>query len=114
MKILERLKSELELSSDEANLYLRILKEGKIPVESAGKEISILIAKGMVIVSGDNKNYIPVHPRLAISNHYRTWRERVIREINDRRMRIDRLILELIPIYEKKGQSDLAGERRDA
>jgi hypothetical protein len=56
--------------------------------------------KGMAIISGDGKRVIPVHPRLGIANHYRVWREAMVREINDRRMRTDKLILELIPVYE--------------
>ena len=95
-----RLTSEVGLSGTEAEIYLKILTAGSISVRARGTEIERLERAGMVILSGDGKEYIPVHPRLAVANSYRTWRENMVREINERRMRVDRLILELIPAYE--------------
>jgi hypothetical protein len=66
----------------------------------------------MVILSGDGKRFIPVHPRLAIANHYRAWREKMVKEIGDRRMRVDKLILELIPVYEAATEKRLTKEGR--
>jgi hypothetical protein len=94
-----RLCSEVGLSREDALLYLKLLKEGNIPGServNAGR----LLDRGMAIVSGDGKRIIPVHPRLGIANNYRTWREAMVREINERRMRVDKLIVELIPLYE--------------
>jgi len=54
----------------------------------------------MVILSGDGKRILPVHPRLGLANHYRIWRESMVRGINERGMRVDKLILEMIPVYE--------------
>jgi hypothetical protein len=97
--IVSRLGTEVGLSRDDALLYLRLLREGHIPSSESAKA-SLLLERGMAIVSGDEKRIIPVHPRLGIANHYRTWREAMVREINERRMRVDKLILELIPVYE--------------
>lgn len=98
--VVRRLGSEAGLTRDEAELYLKLLKHGFLPLSSRGPALGKLQAEGMTILSGDGKGFVPVHPRLAIANHYRTWRERMVKEINDRRMRVDRLILELIPVYE--------------
>jgi hypothetical protein len=97
--VVRRLGSDAGLSQEDALLYLRLLRRGQIPVSERGKA-KRLLDRGMAIVSGDGKRIIPVHPRLGIANHYRTWREAMVREINERRMRVDRLILELIPLYE--------------
>ena len=97
--MLARLGSEVGLSREDALLYLRLLREGKIPV-SDRRRAERLLDKGMAIVSGDGERIIPVHPRLGIANSYRTWREAMVREINERRAKADRLILELIPVYE--------------
>jgi hypothetical protein len=99
MDVVRRLGTEAGLSRDDAMLYLRLLHDGGLPLAQAGKA-STLLDRGMAIVSGDGKRVIPVHPRLGIANYYRTWREAMVREINERRMRIDKLILELIPVYE--------------
>lgn len=98
--IARELEEEARLDGKGASAYLRLLKEGSLPVSEMDASARPLIEKGMAIVSGDGKRIIPVHPRLGIANQYRTWREAMVRHINDRRMKVDRLILELIPVYE--------------
>lgn len=98
--VVRRLGSEVGLTRDEALLYLNLLQKGSIPSSSKDGRVQKLEYEGMVILSGDGKRFIPVHPRLAIANHYRTWRERMVREIGERRMKVDKLIIELIPVYE--------------
>jgi len=97
--VVGRLGSEVGMSKEDALLYVRLLKDGHLPVSESAKAAALL-DRGMAIVSGDGKRIIPVHPRLGIANHYRTWREAMVREINERRMRVDKLIIELIPLYE--------------
>jgi hypothetical protein len=97
--VLTKLANETGLSEDDCRLYLLLLKKGSIPASRAD-DAERIMKKGMAIVSGDGRLVIPVHPRLGIANQYRTWREAMVREINDRRMRVDSLILELIPLYE--------------
>lgn len=106
--VLRRLGDETGLSRKETALYLELLRRGHIPSSESGKA-SKLLEKGMAIVSGDGKRIIPVHPRLGIANQYRTWREAMVREINERRMRVDRLILELIPLYEAATEKSMQG-----
>jgi hypothetical protein len=110
--VVNRLGSEAGLSRSEALLYLKLLKDGWLPLSSRGTELDKLEAEGMVILSGDGKGFIPVHPRLAIANHYRAWREKMVKEIGERRMRADRLILELIPVYEAATEKRLTKEGR--
>jgi len=98
--IIVRLEAEVGLSKEEAAYYVKLIRNGSAEA-SANRELSDRLSrKGMVILSGNGKRIIPVHPRLGLANHYRTWREGVVREINERRMRMDKLILELIPAYE--------------
>ena len=101
--VLRRLEEETGLSRTEAALYLELLRRGQ--VSPGSEDAARILEKGMAIVSGDGKRIIPVHPRLGIANQYRTWREAMVREINERRMRVDRLILELIPLYEAATES---------
>ena len=104
--VLTRLEAETGLSKEEAELYLKLLRLGHIEAGESGKA-SRLLEKGMAIVSGDGRRIIPVHPRLGIANQYRAWRKAMVREINQRRMRADRLILELIPLYEAATEGGL-------
>ncbi len=98
--VAERLKEETGLSTEEVTYYLRLIKEGSAKASSDTRAYEGLNLRGMVILSGDGKRVIPTHPRLGLANQYRTWRENMIREMNERRMRIDKLILELIPMWE--------------
>jgi hypothetical protein len=104
--VVARLGSEVGLSREDALLYLMLLRKGSIPA-SERRKAEQLLDRGMVIVSGDGRRIIPVHPRLGIANSYRTWREAMVREINERRMRIDKLILELIPVYEAATEKNM-------
>ena len=106
--VLKRLEVEVELTKKEAKAYVDLLKSGSVPAKLKSPEMEKLMELGMVILSGDNSRFIPVHPRLAVANHFRTWREKVVKDINDRRMRVDRLILELIPLYEAMNEKKLA------
>jgi hypothetical protein len=97
--VVRRLGMEVGLSREDSLLYLKLLSQGQIAASESDRA-SRLLEGGMAIISGDGKRIIPVHPRLGIANQYRTWREAMVREINERRMRVDKLILELIPVYE--------------
>jgi predicted transcriptional regulator len=108
--IINSLVEDAGLCEEEAFSYLNLLKKGKISKAKADKAILSLVEKGMVILSADNSSYVPTHPRLAVANQFRTWREKMVREINERRMRIDKLILELIPIYENVEEERRSGK----
>ncbi len=104
--VIRRLGAEIGLTPEDAELYLKLLSRGQLSVSDSPKAARLL-DEGMAIVSGDGKRIIPVHPRLGIANHYRTWREAMVREINERRMRVDKLILELIPVYEAATEKNM-------
>ena len=105
--VVARLGSEIGLDREDAVLYLELLENGHIGVDQTRRATNLL-GKGMAIISGDGKRIIPVHPRLGIANQYRTWREAMVREINERRMRTDKLIIELIPLYEAATEKNAA------
>jgi hypothetical protein len=98
--VLRRLTCDLGLSEGEAEGYLRALKEGSL---AKADEVSrALFARGMVISSSDDEVYLPVHPRLAISNLFRSFPDRTSPAMREKRRMADKLTLELIPVYEAK------------
>ena len=104
--VVARLESEAGLSREDAALYLGLLRRGYISGADSAKAAG-LVERGMAIVSGDGKRIIPVHPRLGVANQFRTWREALVREINERRTRVDKLIIELIPLYEAATEKNM-------
>ncbi len=106
--VIRRLGSEIELGREEAVLYLRILREGGIPKSKKNRSTEVLLSRGMILLSGDGSRFIALHPRLGVANYFRTYQERVTRELRERRMRVDKLIFELIPVYEATAEKELA------
>lgn len=102
--VLERLTHELGLTRGEAETYLRALKEGFLRI--GDDEVSRqLLARGMLIRASDEKVYLPVHPRLAISNLFRSFPDRTSVQMREKRKMCDKLTLELIPAYEARRRS---------
>jgi len=106
--VIRSLASDVELGREEATLYLKILREGGIPKAEKNRSTEVLLSRGMILLSGDGSRFIALHPRLGVANYFRTYQERVTRELRERRMRVDKLILELIPVYEATMKKKLA------
>ena len=106
--VIRSLGTDIELGREEAMLYLKILREGGIPKAEKNRSTEVLLSRGMILLSGDGSRFIALHPRLGVANYFRTYQERVTRELRERRMRVDKLILELIPVYEATTEKKLA------
>lgn len=94
--VVQRLTEYLGLSEGEAETYVKAIKQGSLQ----DGDLRSLLARGMLIRSSDEKVYLPVHPRLAISNLFRSQADRTSAEMKAKRRLIDKLTLELIPAYE--------------
>jgi hypothetical protein len=97
----------LEIPSEEAELYVKALMEGGLaPKDARTKEAAkSLSARGMLIVDARGGAYLAVHPRMALSNLFRAYEERAVRQRKEKRLLVDKLTLELIPLLpgETKG-----------
>lgn len=96
----KRLAEELGLDHSEAEAYISALKKGNLLKESP--ITSSLLRRGMLIRGTHEKGYLPVHPRLALSNLFRSYGDRTSAEMREKRKRVDRLTAELILIYESR------------
>lgn len=96
----------LEIPAGEAELYVSALVAGRCEADGPrAAEAKSLAARGMLILDSKGRSYLPVHPRLALSNLFRAYDERMVRQRKERRLLVDRLTLELIPLMpgESKG-----------
>ena len=96
--VVRRLTEELGLTQGEAERYVEALKDGSVDAED--ERSRRLLARGMLIRASHEKVYLPVHPRLAISNLFRSFPDRTSVEMKKKRRMADKLTLELIPAYE--------------
>jgi hypothetical protein len=94
----KRLTEDLGLEEKEADTYLLALKQGSVSAE--GNSIDSLLRRGMLIKATDEKGYLPVHPRLALSNLFRSFGDRSSPAMREKRKMVDRLTGELIAAYE--------------
>jgi hypothetical protein len=85
------------LTEEEARTYLRAIEEGTLTGDHRS-----LVSRGMLILSADEKVYLPVHPRLALSNLFRSQSDRLSPEMKAKRRLVDKLTLELVLVYEKR------------
>ena len=97
----------LDIPTEEAELYVKALTEGGIePKDAKTKEAAkALSARGMLIAGAKAGAYLAVHPRMALSNLFRAYEERAVRQRKEKRLLVDKLTLELIPLLpgETKG-----------
>lgn len=97
----------LEIPLEEAELYVSTLMEGGCtPKNSRAKAVAeSLAARGMLILDAKGRAYLAVHPRMALSNLFRAYEEKAVRQRRERRLFVDRLTLELITLLpgESKG-----------
>ncbi len=102
----------LGIPSREAELYVRAVVEGGLS-PADGEERSLagsLAARGMLIAEAGGRSYLPIHPRMALSNLFRAYEEELVRRRREMRLLVDKLTLELIPLLpgESKGTNPSA------
>jgi len=97
----------LDIPTEEAELYVGSLVKGRcVPEDAKEKAVAdSLTARGMMILDAKGDAYLAVHPRMALSNLFRAYEERAMRQRKEKRLLVDKLTLELIPLLpgESKG-----------
>src|SRR4029077_10587068 len=70
----------LEIPVEEAELYISTLIGGGYSPEDVGGRAmaEALSARGMLILDAKGRSYLAVHPRMAISNLFRAYEERMV------------------------------------
>jgi len=66
-----------------------------------------MLSRGLIIeASGTPRRYTPLHPRMTLTNLFKTYEKDVVQALRDRRATVDRVVNLLIPVYEeRKGKS---------
>ena len=106
----------LDIPIEEAELYVRALAKGEcVPADAETKALAkSLHARGMMILDAKGDAYLPVHPRMALSNLFRAYEERATRQRKEKRLLVDKLTLELIPLMPGESKGTNASAPRGA
>jgi hypothetical protein len=101
----------LEIPLEEAEVYVSTLTKGGLtPKDSTTKAVAqALSARGMLILDAKGGSYLAVHPRMALSNLFRAYEERAVRQRKEKRLMVDKLTLELIPLLPGESKGTNAG-----
>ena len=104
----------LEVPLEEAALYVSALVNGRCAPADATEKATAesLSARGMLILDAKGRSYLPVHPRMALSNLFRAYEERLARQRKEKRLLVDKLTLELIPLMPGESKGTNAGHPR--
>lgn len=114
--MVKEIHESLEIPLEEARLYVTTLMEGGWAPKDAGDKAAAasLAARGMLILDAKGGAYLAVHPRMALSNLFRAYEERAVRERKEKRLLVDRLTLELIPLSASESKGTNASGPRGA
>jgi hypothetical protein len=106
----------LEIPTEEAELYVSTLIAGRCaPKDLRTKALAeSLSARGMLILDAKGRSFLAVHPRMALSNLFRAYEERAARQRKEKRLLVDKLTLELIPLLPGESKGTNAGSPRGA
>jgi hypothetical protein len=109
--LVQDIHDELEVPVEEAALYISALVRGRCaPADGREKAMAkSLSARGMLILDAKGRSYLPVHPRMALSNLFRAYEDRLTRQRKEKRLLVDKLTLELILLLPGETKGTNAG-----
>lgn len=104
----------LDVPQPEVELYVAALRGGgwepKDPEARALAET--LVSRGLLVRAARGNSYLAVHPRMALSNLFRAYEERAAMQRKQKRLLVDKLTLELIPLLPEESKGTNPGSAR--
>jgi len=122
-KLIELLVEELDLTPYESKAYLAVLLYGPLSPMGVNQRSSIprprtydvlnsLVGKGLLMEQpGRPRMYIAVNPKVGLEKMRRELERRILRQIEEKRKSIERLISDLSVIYDRRREMSLEEER---
>lgn len=113
-EIIKQMTTQLELTQEESELYLLLVGRRSMTIPEISRSLSIsqgdmeeaagaLLRKGLIIEHpGTGRSYSALHPRMALSNVFKTFEADMMTKIRQKRTVADRLAAALIPIFEER------------
>ena len=113
-ELADTLHASFQLPREETLAYLRLLysqsltgEEIASALEMSTKETELLLAKmverGLIIrTAGNPQKFTALHPRMTLTNLFKTYEREVVQGLRSRRATADRVVNLLTPIYEER------------
>jgi sugar-specific transcriptional regulator TrmB len=117
-QITELLSRQFNLPREETRAYLKLLDTSDLTTEELAEQLNLtgevttalvarMMERGLIIeATGAPKRYAPLHPRMTLTNIFKTYEKELVKSLRDRRATVDRVVNLLIPIYEERKPND--------
>ncbi len=114
VEIASLLERQFNLPRIETRAYLKLLTMAQLTLQELAEELDVtsaessslagrMIEKGLAIrASVSVETLLPLHPRLVLTNIFKTYEKDLVQSLRDRRATVDRVVNLLTPIYEEK------------
>ncbi len=113
-EIARLLQGQFSLPENETMAYLRLLEIHDMTVKDIATALGIgegeasslmesMVSKGLIIESpGTPLRFAALHPRMMLTNLFKTYEKDVVVGLRERRATVDRAVNLLTPIYEER------------
>lgn len=113
-EVAEILHRQFGLPPAEAKAYLLLIRVGPLgagdlaerlrtPVVEAENFLSQMLTRGLVIhAAGNPPKFTALHPRMTLTNLFKTYEKEVVQSLRDRRATVDRVVNLLTPVFEDR------------
>jgi len=74
-----------------------------ISVPEAEALLENMVTRGLIInATGSSRRFTALHPRMTLTNIFKTYEKEVVQSLRDRRATVDRVVNLLTPIFEDR------------
>src|SRR3989442_1118430 len=113
-EIAQLLERQFNLPKPESLAYLQMLERNSVGVDElaatlglskseTGDLVQMMISRGLIIrAPGSEEAFSPLHPRMTMTNIFKTYEKNVVQDLRDRRATVDRMGNLLTPIFDER------------
>jgi sugar-specific transcriptional regulator TrmB len=108
------LETQFSLPEKEALAYLKLVETRSMSLKDIAGSIGIdqpeasmlvrsMLSRGLIIEGpGPSSTFIPLHPRMMLTNLFKIYEKDVVGALRERRATVDRVVNLLTPVYEER------------
>ena len=113
-ELAETLHREFGLPPEETKTYILLVREGTLSAEEVAEKLGSavsdseallgeMVTRGLIIrATGSSSRFTALHPRMTLTNVFKTYEMGVVQSLRDRRATVDRIVNLLTPIFENR------------
>ena len=108
------LKAQFSLPENEAMVYLKLVETHEMGLEGIAAHMGMsmneiasitksMLDRGLIIEApGRPSTFIALHPRMMLTNLFKTYEKEVVGALRERRATVDKVVVLLTPVFEER------------